>query len=516
MNTIDFLVEWAIRSSLLISAGAVILWALRVKDSSVRLAAWTALLAGSLLIPLMRATLTAVALPAVPVEDAIGHATLVASVPVTPVPHPTPFDWPTATIILYAAVAAGMLFRLALGLAGSYRLLQRSGPTERNDIRESESIGAPVTLGVLRPAIVLPMDWREWEVTKLDAVIAHEQSHIDRRDPLLQLVSAIHRAILWFSPLTWFLHSRIVRTAEEASDDAAVGVIRDRASYAELLLDFVQRGVRVRSAGMVGVPMARYGRADQRIHRILDSTALSRGVTKRAVATILLIAAPIAWIAATAKAQNPPPTPTPAPTKPALAAAPQPQQKPAPTQPTAKPRPVDTQGYLRALGTVSANTVAVRSPIEGILRKVDFSEGQSVEAGQALAFVGPENRGDSANLKVAAPISGVTGLRQIDGGNTIHPGEVIVTIAQMQPIAIVFTVPEDFLSQIRKRLNAGDAPAVEAWTRDEKTKIATGTLTATDNQIDEKTGTIKLKATFDNKDSALFPNQFVNVRLKTR
>ena len=135
-----------------------------------------------------------------------------------------------------------------------------------------------MTLGIARPAIVLPGDWREWDGAKLDAVLAHERSHIRRHDPAVQLLSAIHRALLWHSPLSWFLHRRIVRVAEEASDDAAVAVTRDRASYAEVLLDFMQRGVR--GASWQGVPMARYGRPDERIHRILDGTALSRGVTR--------------------------------------------------------------------------------------------------------------------------------------------------------------------------------------------------------------------------------------------
>ena len=89
----------------------------------------------------------------------------------------------------------------------------------------------------------------------------------------MQLISAIHRALLWHSPMSWFLHRRIVRVAEEASDDAAVAVTRDRALYAEVLLEFIQRGSGqrgLRRANGLSVPMARYGRPDQRIQRILD------------------------------------------------------------------------------------------------------------------------------------------------------------------------------------------------------------------------------------------------------
>ena len=114
----------------------------------------------------------------------------------------------------------------------------------------------------MRPAIVLPGDWREWDAAKLDAVLAHERSHIRRRDPAVQVLSAIHRALLWHSPLSWFLHRRIVRVAEEASDDAAVAATRDRASYAEVLLEFMQRGVRTRElAGRTDGAVRPAGRA---------------------------------------------------------------------------------------------------------------------------------------------------------------------------------------------------------------------------------------------------------------
>jgi hypothetical protein len=171
--------------------------------------------------------------------------------------------------------------------------------TEGIEIRESDYTASPVALGVVRPVIMLPGDWREWPAAKLNAVLAHERSHIRRRDPAVQLLSAIHRALLWHSPLSWFLHRRIVRVAEEASDDAAVAVTGDRASYAEVLLDFMQRGVR--DAEWQGVAMARYGRPEERIHRILDGTALSGGVTRWTVAAILAVGSPLAYLAAAAQ-----------------------------------------------------------------------------------------------------------------------------------------------------------------------------------------------------------------------
>jgi multidrug efflux system membrane fusion protein len=89
----------------------------------------------------------------------------------------------------------------------------------------------------------------------------------------------------------------------------------------------------------------------------------------------------------------------------------------------------------------------------------------------------------------------------------------IVTINQLEPVAVLFTLPEESLPPVLSRIREGAKLLVEARSRDAKVKIATGRLTAVDNQIDTATGTVKLKAAFDNKDHALFPNQFVNVRL---
>jgi RND family efflux transporter MFP subunit len=117
--------------------------------------------------------------------------------------------------------------------------------------------------------------------------------------------------------------------------------------------------------------------------------------------------------------------------------------------------------------------------------------------------------------QIYSPITGVAGLLMVDPGNVVHASDStgIVVINQLQPIAVLFNIPENNLPQVLARLREGASPAVEAWSRDATVKIATGHLTAVDNQIDPETGTAKLKAVFDNKDGALFPNQFVNVHL---
>ncbi len=117
--------------------------------------------------------------------------------------------------------------------------------------------------------------------------------------------------------------------------------------------------------------------------------------------------------------------------------------------------------------------------------------------------------------RITAPISGRVGLRQVDPGNMVHASDTngIVTITQMQPITALFSIPEDDLAAVTNRTRQGGAIAVEAFDRQKKNKLATGTLLTTDNQIDSTTGTIKLRAEFQNDQTVLFPNQFVNVRL---
>jgi multidrug efflux system membrane fusion protein len=127
---------------------------------------------------------------------------------------------------------------------------------------------------------------------------------------------------------------------------------------------------------------------------------------------------------------------------------------------------------------------------------------------------------DSAQLqltyaKVTAPITGVLGLRLVDPGNIVHASDAngIITITQVQPISVLFTIPEDSLPQVVQKLRSGVKLPADAYNRDNSKKIASGTLMTLDNQIDSTTGTSKMKAVFENKDNSLFPQQFVNVRL---
>jgi multidrug efflux system membrane fusion protein len=120
-----------------------------------------------------------------------------------------------------------------------------------------------------------------------------------------------------------------------------------------------------------------------------------------------------------------------------------------------------------------------------------------------------------AYTKIVAPISGRIGLRAIDRGNIVRSSDLLglLTITQLQPITVVFPIPQDEIPRIQKQLAAAGTTTVLAYDRSFQTLLASGTLQAIDNQVDTTTGTLRLKAVFENTDESLFPNQFVNIRL---
>jgi multidrug efflux system membrane fusion protein len=117
--------------------------------------------------------------------------------------------------------------------------------------------------------------------------------------------------------------------------------------------------------------------------------------------------------------------------------------------------------------------------------------------------------------RVTAPISGQVGLRQVDLGNVVRASDPqgLVTITQTQPITVIFSIPEAALPRLRAGMRGTERPPVEAWDREARNRLATGAVSSLDNAIDPTTGTLRVKAQFDNRDGALYPNQFVNIRL---
>jgi multidrug efflux system membrane fusion protein len=156
----------------------------------------------------------------------------------------------------------------------------------------------------------------------------------------------------------------------------------------------------------------------------------------------------------------------------------------------------------------------------GVVSK-ESEQAQASTAGQAEGSIAADQAAIQAakvNLgytKILSPINGVVGLRQVDPGNIVHANDAtgLLVVTQLQPIAVIFTLPEDQLPEVLKRTRGGSRLAVEAFDRAASTHLASGSLLTVDNQIDTTTGTVKAKAVFENRDGALFPNQFVNVRL---
>jgi membrane fusion protein, multidrug efflux system len=167
---------------------------------------------------------------------------------------------------------------------------------------------------------------------------------------------------------------------------------------------------------------------------------------------------------------------------------------------------VDMDRYktLLAQNSVSDQTYATQVATVAQDEAVVASDQAALEAAQL----------NLSYCRITSPVAGLVGLRQVDVGNLMQANSTsIVVVTQMQPMSVLFTVPEDSMSDILQRLRSGQKLAVDAYDRSVTNKIATGVLANADNEIDTTTGTLKLRALFDNSKFELFPSQFVNVRL---
>jgi len=337
-----YLAEPALRTLALAALAGLGLGVARVKDATVRLAVWTALLYAALAMPFLVWVAPAIRLPMpafltpssapppAPVDLRIVPTSLPARVIATTTPsarlHPAEpsvrrrtLSWPLVAAALYVLIAGVLLVRLAVGYLISRRvklsgrpigdrrarvaLLEQStgwGLETAPKLAESPAVAVPVTLGAWHPIILLPPTWHTWREEKLQAVLAHELSHVARRDALTRALAAIHRAVFWFSPLAWWLEWHMAALAEQASDDAALRTGADRAFYAETLLGFYQdlQGA-VGRVRWEGVAMTSGKQAQMRVDRILDSKRrLSAGLRKPAWVAIALLAAPAIYLLA--------------------------------------------------------------------------------------------------------------------------------------------------------------------------------------------------------------------------
>jgi len=355
--------------------------AFRVKSTSARLFTWTAVLYAALAMPLLGWMLPPLPVPtpsflqyeksaaqrapqAAPVSQPLATApapsapdevvtrveTAAASIASSPMSSMSSSnEWNVIAAGIYLAIAFLLFVRFFVGIAFGFRLMRASRTVDEARVvtrvaafakasglgfiprvGESEFISVPVTMGALRSTILLPVDWREWDDVKLDAIVAHEISHVARRDGLTQRLALLHRAIFWFSPLAWWLNRHLADLAEQASDEAALSCGADRGDYARTLLGFFE--ALHAAPGRVwwqGVAMAKAGQAEQRVERILAWKGTGAMSFRKSIAVVIAaLAVPAVYLAAAVHPAN----------QAAAPSAPQAAQDAAPPTPPAAPR----------------------------------------------------------------------------------------------------------------------------------------------------------------------------------
>ena len=231
--------------------------------------------------------------------------------------------WRALALAVYVAGIAWLLTRMVVGWVVARRLdesgkpianpmvlervaahARRLGLTALPRLIEHGRLFVPIAMGVRRPVIGLPTDWREWTDDTLDAVLLHEISHVARRDTLTLWLSQVYRACAWMNPLSWWLHARLSELAEEASDEAALESGITRAAYAETLLTFVKRVPGTAERAVWHVAMARPDgrRAERRIERVLTwDRQVSRAHGRQAQTMVVLTVAVVVAVAASAR-----------------------------------------------------------------------------------------------------------------------------------------------------------------------------------------------------------------------
>lgn len=282
----------------------------------------------------------------VPQQDSIAPETT-PELPLAPTPGfifspaPAQISWLFVAMAAYIALASVFFARLLIGMYFGMRLRRGShtipdaealillaAASRASRLRalprlaKSEAVAVPVTLGIFRPAILLPASWREWQRDELAAVLAHEASHVARRDSFVQLLALIHRAIFWFSPLSWWLNRHLADLAEQASDEAALAGGADRTRYAQALAGFLaDLEAAPNRVWWHGVAMAKVGDGEKRVDRILAWKCSMPGHVNKcliAVAVAICVPALALSVAAHPSAYDPqdvaaPPSPAPPP-----------------------------------------------------------------------------------------------------------------------------------------------------------------------------------------------------------
>jgi beta-lactamase regulating signal transducer with metallopeptidase domain/phage shock protein A len=474
--------EPAARSMALGCFAAAALGSFRVKSVSAKLFVWRGVLLAALAMPLLGWMAPSIRVPvpapafakhSAPVQDAAAYAYVdVATRPAAPVkmtllttparqnapskppkyssvtapsePRNSPvrvpreIGWPAIVAAFYAVITLFFFARLLVGMRLGKRLEHAAKPIEdarastiaaaasrvaglrvTPRLAESEMLSVPLTLGLRDSVILFPAEWRDWEAGELEAVLAHEISHVARRDALIQRLALIHRAVFWFSPLAWWLDRHLADLSEQASDEAALENGADRTRYAETLLGFFSTlEAAPQRVWWQGVSMAKAGQAEKRVDRILAwRGAMSNRLKRSLMVGLIAVAAPVVVLTASVH--------------PAVYNFQEPVASPPPPQavvPPATPAP-PARGMV-APGTLPGAPAVAPEPPEGLTPPpaVDIGYGSSFGDGPSIAPVAP-----------MAPMAGVGPMASVGWG------------PQDAPPAAGWYSPED-LSRLRKEV----------------------------------------------------------------
>lgn len=307
------LADASLRSLVLFLGGLLVLLALRTRRAAIRHAVWTVVACGMLVLPILSLSVPAIPLrllPAPPLQvvlPVVAEQPASTSAPAAVAVNPGFPDWRVVGAAGWLVVVLVLCGRMILGYFFARRLFRRGVPVElppavaefagrsRYEVREAASISVPLTLGWLRPIVLLPAGWRNWDRAKLRAVMAHELAHVRRSDWLIMLLASLNRCVFWFHPLAWWLERRLGTLAEEACDDDCLLALDNREQYAQALLEMAAA---VRNGqgrlGWEAMAMARASQVRKRLERVMDETRkVLPGLSRARWSAAALCAAPL-------------------------------------------------------------------------------------------------------------------------------------------------------------------------------------------------------------------------------
>jgi GWxTD domain-containing protein len=299
------LLEAAVRALLLALAVGAAVRIMRVTTAAGRHAAWTVVLAGMLVLPVWTLWGPKASFPITPPRPVAGWTTIVSQGPAA-VARPEPsrhtstpentnvathlesgstrVPWRAVAIVLYACGVFVLLGRLLYGTFGALQLMRRT--SRDGDHWTSDRCAAPITVGWLRPIVILPPCWHTWPAGQLDAVMVHEQAHARRRDPLVHWLALFNRAVFWFHPLAWWLERRLASLAEAACDAAVLSRGHQRTDYCEYLLSLAHSVTAARGRiDIIGMAMPGPS-LSQRVDHILHAAPEPRISSRRLACTL--------------------------------------------------------------------------------------------------------------------------------------------------------------------------------------------------------------------------------------